>query len=154
FDDQAIYTVTLASGATQTARIIYKDPQNDVAIIKIDGSGYPTLTLGDSDGLQLGQPIITIGNALGQFSNSVSLGIVSGLNRTINASDSLGNVETLNGVIQTDAAINPGNSGGPLLDLNGNVVGINVAMAQGSNSISFSLPINPIKTITKSQVGI
>ncbi|MBX4200505.1 trypsin-like peptidase domain-containing protein [Candidatus Parcubacteria bacterium] len=154
FDDQATYTATLASGVQQPIRIIQKDAQNDIAVVKIEGSGYPAISLGDSASLQLGQPIIAIGNALGQFSNSVSLGIVSGLNRTINASDSTGNVETLTGVIQTDAAINPGNSGGPLLDLQARVVGVNVATVQGSSNISFAIPIDAVKNLIKSAAGI
>ncbi len=154
FDDSATYTATLANGTQQLLRVVQKDAENDIAILKIEGSGYPFLTLGDSALLQQGQPIIAIGNALGQYSNSVSLGIVSGLNRTINASDSTGNVETLNGVIQTDAAINPGNSGGPLLDLQSRVVGINVAMVQGSSNISFAIPINAVRNLIKSTAGI
>lgn len=149
FDDQAIYTVTLSTGSTVPAEVFYKDPQNDVAILKISGNNYPVLQLADSSLLQLGQPVITIGNALGQYSNSVSLGIISGLHRTIQASDSNGSTETLNDVIQTDAAINPGNSGGPLLNLDGAAVGINVAMVQGSSNISFAIPINPVKDILK-----
>lgn len=152
-DEQADYTVLLASGKQQVAKVIYKDLQNDVAIIKIDGSKYPVVGLGDSNKLQLGQTIIAIGNALGEYNNSVSVGIISGLNRNIQAVTSGGVVENLNGIIQTDAAINPGNSGGPLFDLNGNVSGINVAMAQGSNSISFSIPINTVKGIIKSVLG-
>ncbi|MGH7239476.1 MAG: S1C family serine protease, partial [Candidatus Saccharimonadales bacterium] len=147
FDNQATYTVELASGQKQTATITYKDPNNDVAILKIPSENYPALALGDSDSLKAGQPVIAIGNALGEYSNSVSLGIVSGLHRNIQAYDSSGVAETLSDVIQTDAGINPGNSGGPLLDLNGSVVGINVAEVQGSNNISFALPINPIKTV-------
>ena len=152
-DDTASYTVLLSTGKQQLAKVLYKDPQNDVAIIKIAGSGYPTVNLGDSGTLQLGQTVIAIGNALGQYNNSVSLGVVSGLNRTVQASDEQGAVETLNGVIQTDAAVNPGNSGGPLVDLNGQVVGINVATAQGANNVSFSIPINTVKTIIKSVIG-
>ena len=148
------YTVLLSTGKQQTATVIYRDPTNDIAIIKINGSGYPTVNLGDSSTLQLAQTVIAIGNALGQYNNSVSLGIVSGLNRTVQASDESGNTETLNGIIQTGAAINPGNSGGPLVDLNGNVVGINVATTQGANNISFSIPINMVKSIIKSEIGI
>jgi serine protease Do len=152
-DDSASYTVLLQSGKQQTAQVIYKDPNNDLAIIKITGSNYPTISFDDSNSLKLGDTVIAIGNALGQYNNSVSLGVISGLNRTIQASDENGNAETLTGVIQTDAAINPGNSGGPLLDLNGNAVGINVATVQGSNSISFSIPSNMVKSIIKSAIN-
>ncbi len=152
-DAQANYTVLLSNGKQEAAQVIYRDPTNDIAIIKIAGSGYQTVTLGDSTTLQLGQTVIAIGNALGQYNNSVSLGIVSGMNRTIQAADENGNTETLTGIIQTDAAINPGNSGGPLIDLNGNAIGINVATAQGANSISFSIPINTIKSIVQKVIG-
>lgn len=153
-DNTASYTVLLSSGQQQAVKVIYKDSQNDVAIIKIDGSKYPKVNLGDSGALQLGQTVIAIGNALGQYNNSVSLGIISGLNRIIQASGAAGAIETLIGVIQTDAAINPGNSGGPLVDINGNVVGINVATTQGANNISFSIPINTVKNILKQEIGI
>jgi serine protease Do len=151
-DTNASYTVLLTDGKQETAKVIYRDPQNDIAVIKIDGSNFPTVKLGDSSTLELGQTVVAVGNALGQYNNSVSLGIVSGLNRTIEASSETGSTETLNGVIQTDAAINPGNSGGPLVDLNSDVVGINVATVQGSNNISFAIPINTVKSIISSVV--
>lgn len=150
-DKTADYTALLSNGKQESARVIYIDPNNDVAIVKIDGKFTPVL-LGDSAGLQLGQSVIAIGNALGEYNNSVSVGIVSGLNRSIQASGG-GTSEQLSGVIQTDAAINPGNSGGPLLDLNGKVVGINVATVQGSSNISFSIPINTVKGIIKQVLG-
>ena len=153
-DESAQYLVVASTGAQQAASVIYKDAQKDVAIIKIDGGDYPVLALGDSSTLQAGQPIIAIGNALGQFSNSVSLGIVSGLDRTIRAADANGVLETLEGVIQTNAAINPGNSGGPLLDLEARVVGINVAQVQGHDNISFSIPIDQVKPILKLAPGL
>lgn len=152
YDDTAEYTVLLPKGVQKTATVIYKDPNNDMAIVKISGSGYPSLPLGDSSTLQAGQSVVAIGNALGEFDNSVSVGVISGLGRTIDAMQSDGSVETLKNIIQTDAAINPGNSGGPLLDLNGNVVGINVATAVGSNSVSFSIPINSLKIIIYSKI--
>ena len=119
-----------------------------LAVIKIQSTGtvFKPVTLGDSSGIQIGQTAIAIGNALGQFSNTVSVGVVSGLQRTISASDQMGSVsETLEGIIQTDAAINAGNSGGPLLNLRGQVIGINTAMAQGAQDIGFALPINMAK---------
>ena len=148
YDDSADYTALLSNGKQLPARVIYKDSDNDIAILKIDGKGFSKVSLGDSGSLKLGQTVIAIGNALGQYDNSVSVGILSGLNRQITASGSLGS-ETLDGVIQTDAAINPGNSGGPLIDLNGNVIGVNVATVQGSSNISFSIPINTVKAIIK-----
>jgi serine protease Do len=97
--------------------------------------------------LKLGQTVAAIGNALGEYNNSVSVGIISGLDRTIQAQDDRGRVETLSGVIQTDAAINRGNSGGPLLDLSGNAVGVSVAMERGASNIAFAIPVNTIKPI-------
>jgi serine protease Do len=146
-DAAADYTVLLSNGKQLPAKVVYKDSKLDTAIIKVDGSNFATVALGDSSGLKLGQAVIAIGNALGEYNNSVSTGIISGLGRTVQASDPQGNTETLSGVIQTDAAINPGNSGGPLLTLQGQVIGINVATVQGSSNISFSIPINMVKEI-------
>jgi serine protease Do len=97
--------------------------------------------------LKIGQSVVAIGNSLGEFSNTVSRGIISGLKRTVTAGDTMGDTETLSNIIQTDAAINPGNSGGPLLDISGNVIGINVAMAQGAQNIGFAIPSNQIKKV-------
>jgi S1-C subfamily serine protease len=151
YDTTATYTALLSDGRQEDAKVAYLDQKNDIAILKIEGK-YSAASLGSSSSLQLGQTIIAIGNALGEYNNSVSVGIVSGLNRTIQASGSSG-TEQLTGVIQTDAAVNPGNSGGPLLDLSGKVVGVNVATVIGSNSISFSIPINEVKTIIKSAIN-
>jgi serine protease Do len=140
-DSAAEYTVYTNDGRKHAAKVVAKDPSEDIAVIKISGSGYPYLTFDDSSKLELGQSVVAIGNALGEFRNTVSVGVISGLSRSIVAGDvSGGTSEQLNEVIQTDAAINPGNSGGPLLNLNGNVVGVNVAVAAGSQSIGFALP--------------
>ena len=148
-DPEAEYTVLLSSGVQKTASVTYRDPSRDVAILKISGT-YPTIaSIGDSTDVKLGQTVVAIGNALGEYGNSVSVGIISGLNRTVEASDENGNTEQLNGVIQTDASINLGNSGGPLIDLAGDVVGINVATVIGSNNINFSIPINAVKVVIK-----
>src|SRR3989344_1048476 len=152
-DNNASYTVLLSNGKQQTAQVIYKDPTNDVAIIKISGNNYQPEKLGNSKSLQLGQTVIAIGNALGEYNNTVSMGIISGLNRTIQATTSNGSIESLSDVIQTDASINPGNSGGPLLDLNGNVIGINVATVQGSSNISFSIPESTFRSIIKTAIN-
>lgn len=149
-DKTASYTVTLNDGKKYPAKVVAVDQVYDVAVIKIDGSNFPFLTLGDSSSLELGSTVIAIGNALGQFKNTVSVGVVSGLSRSITAGDNMGNSEQLEQVIQTDAAINPGNSGGPLLNLSGEVVGINVAVAQGSQSIGFALPVNSVKGVISS----
>jgi len=150
-DDQAEYTVLTNDGKKHDAKIVAKDPVNDIAIIKIDGNDYPYLTFADSDSVKVGQTAIAIGNALGEFRNTVSVGIISGLSRSITAGDSQGgSSELLEGVIQTDAAINPGNSGGPLLNLNGKVMGVNVAIVQGSQNIGFALPSNLVKSVVDS----
>jgi len=145
-DTAASYTVITNDGKKYTAKVLARDPSQDFAVVKINATGLPSVSLGDSDGLELGQTAIAIGNALGQFSNTVSIGVVSGLERTVTASDQAdGQQETIQGVIQTDAAINPGNSGGPLLDLAGDVIGINTAVASGAQSIGFAIPINRAK---------
>jgi len=144
----ATYTVFTNDGKKYDAKVIAKDPVLDIALIRITpspGQTFPYLSLGDSDTLQLGQSVIAIGNALGEYRNTVSVGVVSGLSRSITAGDESGNSEVLDHVVQTDAAINPGNSGGPLLDLSGNVIGVNVAIAQGSENVGFALPINSVK---------
>ncbi len=139
-DTEADYTVLLQDGTQNKATVIYRDPDVDLAILKIENSNCPVVKLGDSGKLKLGQTVFAVGNALGEYSNSVSVGIISGLNRNIVASG-----KEIKGVIQTDAAINPGNSGGPLVTLQGEVIGVNVATVVGSDNISFSVPINLVK---------
>lgn len=146
-DPKADYTVFTVDGTKYTAKVLALDPVQDLAIIKISSDKkFPAIKLGDSSGIQIGQGAIAIGNALGQFSNTVSVGVISGLGRTVTAGDQGGGFsETLENIIQTDAAINPGNSGGPLINLKGEVIGINTAMAQGAQSIGFVIPINIAK---------
>lgn len=145
-DEQADYTVLTNDGQRYAAKVLARDPAQDIAIIKIDKNNLSTLRLGDSDKIEIGQTAVAIGNALAEFRNTVSVGVISGLKRSITASAGFGaSAEQLEGVIQTDAAINPGNSGGPLLNLAGEAVGINVAVAQGAQSIGFALPINLAK---------
>jgi len=148
-DKDADYVIVTNNGKEYPAKILAKDPVQDLALIKIenaDGIKFQPLKLGDSSGIRLGQTAIAIGNALGEFSNTVSVGIISGLSRTISASDQTGSLtETLEDIIQTDAAINSGNSGGPLLNLKGEVIGINTAIAQDAQSIAFAIPINYAK---------
>jgi S1-C subfamily serine protease len=125
---------------------IYRDPVNDLAILKVEGLQAPALDLGDSDSLKVGQQVVAIGTALGEFRHTVTTGVVSGLGRGIEAGDPFNSsVESLENVIQTDAAINPGNSGGPLLDSNGRVIGVNVAVSAAGQNIGFAIPINVIK---------
>jgi len=142
--EQAEFTVLTNNGGKYSARILSKDPLHDLALVKIDGKNFPILTLGDSDKTQIGQSVIAIGNALGEFSNTVSRGVVSGLSRSIVARAGTGS-EKLDKLIQTDAAINPGNSGGPLLNLRGEVLGINTAIAAGAQSVGFAIPVNQMK---------
>lgn len=146
-DEQAQYLVVLEDGGQYPVQILAKDPMRDVAILKINGGNFPFLELGNSDSIKIGQTVIAIGDSLGEFSNSVSRGIVSGLRRNVNAVSGFGDTERLTNIIQTDAAINLGNSGGPLLDVDGKVVGINVAIAQGAENIAFALPINQVKRL-------
>lgn len=149
-DEKAEYTVMINDGSKIEAEVLAVDSFLDIAVIKINKENLPFVAMGDSDGLKIGQTVIAIGNSLGEFRNTVSKGIISGLKRNVNAGDGRGSVELLEEVIQTDAAINPGNSGGPLLDVNGKVIGVNVAMAQGAENIGFSIPINQIKEIYES----
>lgn len=145
-DDTLRYTVTLTDGRTAVATAVWKDATHDLAILKIDGSGYPVVSLGDSSTLAVGQSVFAIGNALGRYDNSVSTGVISGLNRTITATGSGGSETTLTGVIQTDAGINKGNSGGPLIDLSGKAIGVNVATVINVENISFSVPISEVRS--------
>ncbi len=144
-DAKASYTVLLNDGRKFDATVLARDPVQDLAVVKITASGLPVVELGDSNGVELGQTAIAIGNALGEFRNTVSVGVISGLSRKVTASGGGGFSETIYGVIQTDAAINPGNSGGPLLNLRGEVVGINTAIASGAENIGFAIPINDAK---------
>jgi len=149
-DDKAEYTVLTNDGKKYDAEILAKDGTLDVAILKVKGGGFPYLSFGDSDKLKPGQTVIAIGNALAEFRNSISVGVVSGLSRSVVAGDMFGRSEQLEGVIQTDAAINPGNSGGPLLDIAGRVVGVNVAVSRGAENIGFALTSNTVKSIADS----
>ena len=146
-DTEAKYTVLLNDGEKVEAQVLARDPVNDIAIIQIDKTGLPTLELAPegSDEVQIGQTVIAIGNALGEFRNTVSVGVVSGLQRSVFAGDGLGFSEELTDVIQTDAAINQGNSGGPLLNLQGQVIGINTAVARGAQNIGFSIPVKLVR---------
>ena len=143
-DADASYTVITNDGTKHPAKVLARDPFQDLAVIKIEANGLPTVILGDSDNLEIGQTVVAIGNALGQFSNSVSKGIISGLSRSITASSGTLS-ERLEKVIQTDAAINPGNSGGPLLNLKGEVIGINAAIVSGAQNVGFAIPVNRAK---------
>jgi serine protease Do len=144
-DTTATYTVQTLDGKKHDAKVLARDTAIDLALIKIDGTGYPAVTLGDSSTLQIGDTVVAIGNALGEFSNTVTRGIVSGLNRSLVAGGTMEGSEAINGAIQTDAAINPGNSGGPLLSLDGEVIGVNTAVSESGQSVGFAIPINMAK---------
>jgi len=143
-DQGASYTVFLSNEKKYEAKVLAVDKGEDLAILKIEAAGLPAAALGDSNSVKLGQTAIAIGNALAEFENTVSAGVVSGIGRNVSASGG-GEVEMIEGVIQTDAAINPGNSGGPLVNLKGEVIGINTAVALGAENIGFALPINKAK---------
>lgn len=144
----ASYSVISRDEKKYAIKKIYRDPTSDLAIVQVEGSNLAALDLGDSSKLRVGQTVIAIGNALGKFTNTVTTGIVSGLGRKVVAGDPfLGSVESLDNLIQTDAAINPGNSGGPLLNSAGQVIGVNVATTEGAQNIGFALPINSVKAI-------
>jgi serine protease Do len=141
-DPRARYTVILSDGTKYPATVVSRDPINDVAILKIAGTGLPTVTLCEHPALELGASVIAIGNALGLFRNTVSVGIISGLSRSVTAREEPESApQELRGLIQTDAAINPGNSGGPLVNLAGEAIGINAAIIFGAENISFAIPI-------------
>ncbi|HEX5506465.1 MAG TPA: trypsin-like peptidase domain-containing protein, partial [Thermomicrobiales bacterium] len=142
--------VIFQNGAERDARLVGADPLTDLAVLKVDGDVPGTATFGDSAKLEPGQPVVAIGSALGEFTNTVTTGIISGLHRQLPRQDE----PDLEGMIQTDAAINPGNSGGPLLNLQGEVVGVNTAVVrqsqQGANvaeGLGFAIPANLAKVI-------
>jgi serine protease Do len=148
-DAAASYTVFSNDGRSFEARVVARDASGDLALVKIEVGDLPAIRLGDSDAVKLGQTAIAIGNALGEYRNTVSVGVISGIGRNVSAASEIG-VENIEGVLQTDAAINPGNSGGPLLNLRGEVVGINTAMAVGAENIGFAIPINIAKPVLAS----
>jgi len=145
-DPLAEYVVILNDGRKFKAEVLARDQINDIAIIKINTNNLPIVKLGSSSKLNLGQTAIAVGNTLGSFANTVSVGVVSGLSRTIKAIDALERkTQSLKGLIQTDAAINPGNSGGPLVNIEGKIIGINCAMVFGAENVGFAIPIDAAK---------
>lgn len=149
-EDSKTVSVILSDGTTyDDVKVIGTDPLNDIAFLKIPGaSNLPVAQLGDSKSLRIGQKVIAIGNALGQYQNTVTSGIISGTGRPITARSGA-NLETLTDLIQTDAAINSGNSGGPLLNLQGQVIGMNTAVAEDAQGIGFAIPIAATKGMLK-----
>lgn len=147
-DANTRYNVVTKDGKKFEVRKIYRDPTFDLAIVQIDDGNLKSLNLGDSSKIKVGQTVVAIGNALGKFTNTVTKGVVSGLGRRVTAGDPFsGSAESLDDLVQTDAAINPGNSGGPLLNSAGQVIGVNVAVTEGAQNIGFAIPINSVKKI-------
>ncbi len=146
-DSRGEYSVVLKDGTTYEVDKIHLDPISDLAIIEIMGRNLPTVELGNSDNLKVGQKAIAIGNALGRFQNTVTVGVISGIGRQVVAGGFGTRTTVQENAIQTDAALNPGNSGGPLLSSAGQVIGINVATTTGADNISFSIPVNTLKPI-------
>lgn len=147
-DMSASYSVITSDKKDYHVQKIYRDPQNDIAVLQIAATGLSPITLGDSSHLLLGENVIAIGTPLGEFTNTVTSGIISGLGRGITTGSRYeGYVEKLDNVIQTDAAINPGNSGGPLLTTTGEVIGINTAVAQQGQNIGFAIPVTIVKEV-------
>ncbi len=141
-EDSNSLTVTLMDGRELPASIVKISDTTDLALIKVDATGLPAATIGDSTAIQVGQTAIAIGSPLGTFTETVTRGVVSGLDREITVTDqSTRRQTTLKGLIQTDAAINPGNSGGPLLDAAGEVIGLNTAVATSAEGLGFAIPI-------------
>jgi serine protease Do len=142
-DTTADYTVIVDPKHKYPAKVLSRNPINDTAVLKIEVGDLPYLELADSDKIELGEEVVAVGNALGEFTDTLSAGIVSGLSRFITAFGGIDHQsQNLRGLIQTDAAINPGNSGGPLVNMEGQVIGINTAMIMGAQNIGFAIPIN------------
>ena len=141
----AEYKVIDKEGTEHTVEKIYRDPTNDLAILQVSGAALEPLAMGDSGVLRVGESVIAIGTALGEFRHTVTTGVISGIGRSITAGNGFSAFEELQNVIQTDAAINPGNSGGPLLNNRGEVIGVNVAVSANAQNVGFALPINVIK---------
>ncbi|MFA6024600.1 MAG: trypsin-like peptidase domain-containing protein [Candidatus Gracilibacteria bacterium] len=154
-DDGATYIVILEDGTQLDAEVLDRDSLNDIALVQITGEderlgSLPALDFADSDQISVGDPVVAIGNALGEYSNTTTVGIISATGREIIASSGFGSSENLVNLIQTDAAINPGNSGGPLLNMNAEVVGMNTAIDTTASGIGFAIPANDIATVVKS----
>lgn len=143
-DEEAEYTILLNDEKKLDAEVVATDPNNDIAILQVKGSDFPYITLA-SEPARVGQTAIAIGNALGEFRNTVSIGIVSGLKRNVTARSVGTAPETLDQIIQTDTAINQGNSGGPLLNSRGEAIGMNTAIAANAQNIGFAIPASDLQ---------
>lgn len=149
-DKKAPVKIVLNDKTEYLADFLTEDPFDDIAVLKIRNDKsvvFPVVTFGDSDGLKIGQRVTAIGNALAIYGNTVTAGIISGEGRDVVAYNDFGSEQNMAGLLQTDAAINLGNSGGPLVDLDGEVIGMNTALEQSSNSIGFAIPLNDFKIV-------
>jgi len=145
---EAVSVIDSVGTLYENVTLVGRDPLNDIAFLKIESDKeFATVSLGNSATLRTGQQVVAIGNALGQYNNTVTSGIVSGTGRPVTASSGSGTTESLTDLIQTDASINPGNSGGPLVNMAGQVIGINTAIVEDANGIGFAIPINSTKGI-------
>jgi len=149
-DEQAEYSAILSDGTELPVQVLGRDPLNDIALLKIEGKDLPHLEFADSDQVQVGEAVLAIGNALGEYSNTSTAGIISAKGRQLSASGPGFGSEALVDLLQTDAAINPGNSGGPLLDLQGKVLGMNTAVDTSAAGIGFAIPANEISAVVQS----
>jgi len=147
-DMDAEFTVVTNDGAELPATVVARDGFLDIAVLDVSGDGYPVASLGDSDRIRIGQTVIAIGNTLSEYRNTVTKGVVSGINRRVVAGE-VGSDEVIERAIQTDAAINPGNSGGPLINLLGEIVGVNTAVSYEGQSVGFAIPINDVKKVVE-----
>lgn len=144
-DPTAFFAVITNDGAELPAKVVSVDPFMDVALLRVAGTGYPVAVLGDSDAVRAGQTVIAVGNTLSTFHNTVTKGVVSAVNRRVVAGDPGLAGDVIERAIQTDAAINPGNSGGPLVNLLGEVIGVNTAVSHDGQSVGFAIPVNELK---------
>jgi serine protease Do len=154
-DEEAEYVIVLSDGTELSAEVLGRDILNDIALLQIYGDDerigdLPTLDFADSDEIQIGEPVLAIGNALGEYANTTTAGIISATGRSILAASSTGGAESLVDLIQTDAAINPGNSGGPLVNMGGELVGMNTAVDSTAEGIGFAIPSNDISLVVSS----
>lgn len=149
-DAEAEYEAVLSDGRVLPAKVAAVDSVLDIAVLKIEAQGLAVAPLGESSKLEAGETVIAIGNALSEYSNSVTKGVISGINRRVVAGDGFGDSEIIEEALQTDAAINPGNSGGPLVSLRGEVVGVNTAVNRSGQSIGFAIPIDAARIVIDS----
>lgn len=149
-DADADYEVIMPDGTSYEASVLARDRILDIAILRIEAQGLPVAELGSSSGMEIGETVIAIGDALSEYRNTVTKGVISGIGRRVIAADGFGSSEIIEEALQTDAAINPGNSGGPLIDIGGRVVGVNTAVNRSGQSIGFAIPIDAVKLVIDS----